>query len=485
MANINWRVYVRDHIYPQSISAYLDLMQKQDVSRYPYLARFYEVMSFVGSHFWWARDLDQLEKRFRHWMRQWTGRPLVLRSYLRSFRRSVRQVRHDIPHLKHQLTSPRLLTNQQLLDIFQQARLLFWGNILYSEYGVDLFDDFFDRILIEQFGPELCQRIVPHDWIALMRPAYTSVVTQYKTAVLTLSFKKRVPDGDINRVASRFYWIMMSWDGSHKLTAAQVQHDIRVIRRKSLSARKSELKNLAGHASKVLHERKRLFSRYTLPKKKLWPYFQLLDIFTALHDDRKECQMRNSQVIFSVLKETARRFRVPYNDVVYYFNDEIERLCAVGRLVPHHVIAARKKGVTMVIKNNETKVLIGQPAHRAVKRLVLDAIRHDHAAEIKGISAQPGRVRSRALVTESAKVANRTIKKGDILIAPMTTVDYVPAMHKAAAIVTDDGGLACHAAIVARELGLPCVVGTKVATQMLKTGDQVEVDAVKGIVKKV
>ena len=58
-------------------------------------------------------------------------------------------------------------------------------------------------------------------------------------------------------------------------------------------------------------------------------------------------------------------------------------------------------------------------------------------------------------------------------------------MKKAAAIVTDDGGLTCHAAIVARELKTPCVVGTKIATKVLKDGDMVEVDANKGIVKKI
>ena len=58
-------------------------------------------------------------------------------------------------------------------------------------------------------------------------------------------------------------------------------------------------------------------------------------------------------------------------------------------------------------------------------------------------------------------------------------------MKKASAIITDEGGLSCHAAIVARELGIPCIIGTKIATKVLKDGDRVEVDADKGIVKKI
>jgi len=64
----------------------------------------------------------------------------------------------------------------------------------------------------------------------------------------------------------------------------------------------------------------------------------------------------------------------------------------------------------------------------------------------------------------------------------MTMPDFLSVMAKAAAIVTDEGGVTCHAAILARELHKPCVVGTKIATQVLKNGDYIEVDAVKGVV---
>ena len=76
-------------------------------------------------------------------------------------------------------------------------------------------------------------------------------------------------------------------------------------------------------------------------------------------------------------------------------------------------------------------------------------------------------------------------KKGEILVAPKTTPKYVPAMEKAIAIVTDEGGLLSHAAIVSREMDIPCVVGTKIATQVLKDGELVEVDAERGVVRKI
>ena len=65
----------------------------------------------------------------------------------------------------------------------------------------------------------------------------------------------------------------------------------------------------------------------------------------------------------------------------------------------------------------------------------------------------------------------------------MIKPDYLSAMKKAVAFVTDEGGITCHAAIVARELNKPCIIGTKIATKVLKDGDEVEVDADKGVVK--
>ena len=73
--------------------------------------------------------------------------------------------------------------------------------------------------------------------------------------------------------------------------------------------------------------------------------------------------------------------------------------------------------------------------------------------------------------------------KGDILIAFMIRPMFLLQMRRAGAIVTDEGGITCHAAIVARELGIPCIIGTKIATQVLKDGDEVEVDAERGMIK--
>jgi len=101
---------------------------------------------------------------------------------------------------------------------------------------------------------------------------------------------------------------------------------------------------------------------------------------------------------------------------------------------------------------------------------------------VKGLPASPGMHAGRAKVAMTADEAARIVKKGDILVAKMTNPDWVPYMRVAGAIVTDEGGTTCHAAIVSRELRIPCIVGTGNATQLLKTGEEYTVDANVGVV---
>jgi pyruvate,water dikinase len=103
--------------------------------------------------------------------------------------------------------------------------------------------------------------------------------------------------------------------------------------------------------------------------------------------------------------------------------------------------------------------------------------------KIKGISACKGIVKARARVILDVQKEGSRLKTGEILITSMTRPEFVPLMHKASAIVTDEGGMTCHAAIVARELNKPCIIGARVAVNLIHDGDLIEVNANTGIVK--
>jgi len=102
----------------------------------------------------------------------------------------------------------------------------------------------------------------------------------------------------------------------------------------------------------------------------------------------------------------------------------------------------------------------------------------------KGQTAYPGKAIGVARIIQDPK-KRQTFHTGDILLTGMTRPDFVPLMKKASAVVTDAGGVLCHAAIVARELKKPCIIGTQTATLAFRSGDRAELDAAKGVIKKI
>ena len=104
-----------------------------------------------------------------------------------------------------------------------------------------------------------------------------------------------------------------------------------------------------------------------------------------------------------------------------------------------------------------------------------------------GDCASPGKVKGETVVVNTIEDMAK-MKQGDILVSIATNPNLVPAIKKAKAIITGVGGITCHAAIISRELNIPCVVGTKIATKILKDGTIVDVDAAHGkinIIKKI
>lgn len=109
--------------------------------------------------------------------------------------------------------------------------------------------------------------------------------------------------------------------------------------------------------------------------------------------------------------------------------------------------------------------------------------------KIEETDSVKGQIGNKGMASGKVFVLNRideihSVPDNAIIVSPMTTPALVPGLQKAAAIVTDEGGVLCHAAVIARELGIPCVIGTKVAAKIFKNGDVVAVDGDRGLIKK-
>lgn len=188
----------------------------------------------------------------------------------------------------------------------------------------------------------------------------------------------------------------------------------------------------------------------------------------------------------SFLKEICKRSGITWNQLASMRYEEIILSLEKGKVNPKFKkeLTDRYHNHALIFANDRIKVLTGKKLKEYYKKEKFQEESYHHLKELKGQSASPGKVTGKVhLVLFLEEIAK--VKKGEILVAPATTPSYVSAMEKAAAIVTNEGGLLSHAAIVSRELGVPCVVGTKIGTKALQNGDLVEVDANLGIVQKI
>ncbi len=142
----------------------------------------------------------------------------------------------------------------------------------------------------------------------------------------------------------------------------------------------------------------------------------------------------------------------------------------------------KRKNAVIWAKGDKLKVFFGKRANEFLKKKITQE--KIEANEINGTPIFKGKLRGRIKIVKSIQDFPK-VKKGDILVSSDTTPDFVPIFNKVSAIITDEGGVICHAAIVAREMKIPCIVGTKIATKVLKDNDMVELDAKKGIIKKI
>ena len=163
-------------------------------------------------------------------------------------------------------------------------------------------------------------------------------------------------------------------------------------------------------------------------------------------------------------------------------DDEVTKLATYGKIAENHysvpqdvewgivagtIYILQSRPITTIGNKKEAKGMSGQ---KKEAKIIL-----------QGQGAAPGTAAGKVVIIRDVKDTG-AVKEGNILVTRMTNPDMVPAMRKVAAIVTDEGGMTCHAAIVSRELGTPAVVGTKTATQVLKNGQIITVDGEMGLI---
>lgn len=213
----------------------------------------------------------------------------------------------------------------------------------------------------------------------------------------------------------------------------------------------------------------------------------LLNIFSELvyiKSLRSDSRQALYVVTNNIIDSLALRLRVPAKYLETLSTPELV-LAVKGKIGALKDIAARwERSLIIPSSLNSYKFILDNAKIDKFLNARIDVAKKqlDGVAELSGQVAQPGKASGQVRLIFGPQ-HNIKVKKGDILVSVSTSPQLLPAMKLAAAFVTDMGGITSHAAIVSRELKKPCVVGTKVATKILRDGDLVEVDADKGIIK--
>jgi len=185
------------------------------------------------------------------------------------------------------------------------------------------------------------------------------------------------------------------------------------------------------------------------------------------------------------LKAIGKKFGLNYME--FLFQRDVEILEALNgnldaKALMANVKRRQKMNIVLFAGKGQEVLFSEEPADIEILKREMIPKADKAEKEIKGQVGNKGKYTGPVkIIMDTHDFAK--MQTGDVLVSTMTTPDFVVLMHKAGAIVTDIGGMLCHAAIVSREINKPCVIGTKFATQILKDGDMVEVDADKGVVR--
>lgn len=278
----------------------------------------------------------------------------------------------------------------------------------------------------------------------------------------------------LNNLVSKFWWTSLGWNSGKTKSVGTFINEIKeILHQNNLIEQEQELQS-----SSLLKQKEKIRRELDFDQEMDY-YLDTFEKYALFHDQRKEIQMKGTQVLNSFLQEVARRQQHKYEDLLWCWPSEIQRLILTGE-INLSFISKRKEAFFYLVAEDSLEQFTGEIACR--RRNEEFGLGQENITNFQGLTASSGKVSGIAKVCYSLAEASDNVNTGDILVTSMTTPDFIPAMKRAAAIVTNEGGITCHAAIVARELGIPCIVGTIIATKTINDGDVIEVNANHGVV---
>lgn len=283
---------------------------------------------------------------------------------------------------------------------------------------------------------------------------------------------------ELKKHQEKYFWLLNSY---HHTEILGINYFKKIIKDYSLKEAKEKYRKVKDLKENIMAEKNEVIKKFKLPGKIL-KISKRLAFCIWWQDLRKAHIFQANHFIDIFLQEISERCGIDFDDLHYYTVEEIEKSVLSCDRLSENEIKSRRGNFLAICEKNQKKHIMGSSAKKIVEPYFKNKETAGDITEFKGIATSRGKIGGIARVIYTSTDMHK-LRKGEILVTPMTSPDYIVGLRKAGAIITDHGGMTCHAAIVSRELKIPCIVGTRVATRVLKDGDVVEVDADKGLVK--
>lgn len=239
-----------------------------------------------------------------------------------------------------------------------------------------------------------------------------------------------------------------------------------------------EFDRMSNYHKEHDREREKILREHRLKEDPLW-FFNSL---TFWREERKRVNLMGIHVLEVILSAVEAHTGIAKKYLKYLSFDEVDQVLR-GLISASTLKHRRESGMLVMIEEGGYQVIEGDEADSVRQDLESLLLKKSERGQvISGQTASQGHAKGVARVIMKHEQF-QDFRKGEVLVTSMTRPEFLPLMKKAAAIVTNEGGITSHAAIVSRELGKPCVIGTKNATELINDGDLVEVRGNHGTVR--
>ncbi|OIO16794.1 hypothetical protein AUJ29_02305 [Candidatus Kuenenbacteria bacterium CG1_02_38_13] len=276
----------------------------------------------------------------------------------------------------------------------------------------------------------------------------------------------------------KYHWSHNDYASIQQLDARYFLHNIKILIQ---DQRKLKLEqDLKNSFVKIKHQRDKLIKNRKISRDCL-NIINLLLVISCWRDERKMYNQMGDGIIHHFIKELSLRTDIAEIFLEHLLWSEIKNVFNLSVADLQAISQRREQGMFCVIPRRYKIEWLDYKQIRKINSIMKNIFAE--SKQLEGSPAYPGKVQSIARIILNKKDFHK-LKPGEILVAPNTRPEYVPIMKIAGAIISEEGGITCHAAIISRELKKPTIVGVQGALDVLKDGDIVEVDADKGVVRR-